>query len=144
MFQTIISVILKSSYFLNAVVGPHMADLSEHTYGSVHWALSWLNLYTSSPVHLTLCLQLLGSTVPRSYWLAAVRLVHVLMLASSSFSSDLGFTPLRLYVCPHALISPVVPAVQPVVMSMDPLNTSVIIFIFKVSYEATRRGLSNL
>lgn len=48
---------------------------------SVHWVLIWLNLSTSSPVCLPLCLQLSGLTAQGSDWLTSARLACVFMHA---------------------------------------------------------------
>lgn len=49
---------------------------------SVHWVLIWLNLSTSSPVCLSLCLQLSRITERVSDWLTSARLACVFMRTS--------------------------------------------------------------
>lgn len=65
---------------------PSLADLlNRHIWmpsWSVHLVLIWLNLSTSSPVCLPLCLQLSGFTAQGSDWLTFARLACVFMHAS--------------------------------------------------------------
>lgn len=60
---------------------------------SVHWVLIWLNLSTSSPVCLPLCLQLSGFTAQAPDWLTPARLACVFMHAGPIISPSVHLPP---------------------------------------------------